>query len=118
MLVNVLVGWRLRDYGVYLVVEGLLYLVMYLFVFVCNCMLFEVFRLLNDVVLLLIVEGEKLFFVLFFVVFVLLWLSVGYLCVVVFVKLFDVLYDIVGIVLEKCNGIGWKVMGWVLLVDY
>ncbi|WP_230878322.1 DUF6765 family protein [Burkholderia sp. 9779_493] len=117
-LVNALVGWRLRDHGAYLAVEGLPHSATHSLAPARNRTSFEVFRSLNDAVLPLIVEGEKPSPVLPFVVFALPWSSAGHPRAVALVKLLDAPYDTVGIVSEKRNGIGWKVTGWVSSADY
>ncbi|WP_244137665.1 DUF6765 family protein [Burkholderia sp. BCC1644] len=117
-LVDALVGWRSRDHGSYLAVEGAPHSAARSSTPARSRVSFEVFKSLNDAVLPLIVEGDKPSPVLPFLVFPLPRSSDGSPRAVALIKLLDSPYDTVGIVSEKRNGAGWKVTGWVSSADY
>ncbi|WP_248312954.1 DUF6765 family protein [Burkholderia ambifaria] len=117
-LVNALVGWRLRDHGAYLAVQGSQHSTAHSSASARNRASFEVFKSLNDAVLPLIVEGDKPSPVLPFLVFLLPRSSDGVTRAVALIKLLDAPYDTLGIVSEKRHGSGWKVTGWISSADY
>ncbi|SOY78169.1 conserved hypothetical protein [Cupriavidus taiwanensis] len=118
VLVDQLIGWRLRDHGSYLAREAQPHAARNASSALRQRASFEVFKSLNDAVLPLIVEGDKPSPILPFLVFALPDSAGGNKRAVALVKLLDSPYDTIGILSEKRNGLDWKITALISAADY
>ncbi|MHA6845463.1 DUF6765 family protein [Ralstonia syzygii] len=118
-LVDQLMGWRLRDHGAYLALEGQQHSTgRHLPSLSRNRASFEVFKSLNDAVLPVIVEGDKPSPILPFLVFALPNSNDGNKRAVALIKLLDSPYDTIGVIAEKRTESDWKITGLISSADY
>ena len=117
-LVNQIIGWRLRDHGTYLALEGQPPSAGRAPSPLRDRAAFEVFKSLNDAVLPLIVEGDKPSPILPFLIFSLPKSSDGSKRAVALIKLLDAPYDTLGVIAEKRPGADWKITGLISSADY
>ncbi len=117
-LIDQLLGWRLRDHGTYLALDGQPQSARGASSPLRKRASFAEFKSLNDAVLPLIVEGDKPSPILPFVVFALPDSVDGNKRAVALIKLLDAPYDTLGVLAEKPNGSAWKITGLISSADY